>query len=662
MEILKRIKELTDIINQANFDYHTLDNPTISDYQYDMYFKELVELEEKYPQHKQPNSPTEKVGGVVLDRFEKVTHQVPMTSLGNVFNFEELSTFYQRLEKELTNFDLITELKIDGLAISLIYENGIFKQAITRGDGQIGEDVTENVRTIKSLPLSLTKPLTITVRGEIYLPQSSFIKLNNERYNEDLPLFANPRNAASGTIRQLDSKIVAKRGLDAFFYTLVNYEDVGVNTQYEALQLLKELGFKVNPNYNLVNNLDDLIKQINIYDEKRKKLNYATDGVVIKVNNFSYQEELGYTARHPKWASAYKFSPEVVETLLKEITFQVGRTGVITPVANFETVEVSGSNVSRATLHNEGFIKDKDIRTGDYVFIQKAGEIIPEVVSVNMDKRSNQKPFEMITNCPDCGKPIQKLPEDANHYCINLDCPSRNINSIIHFASRNALNIDTLGEKLVENLHGYGYLNNIIDIYKLKDHYNELIELPGYGVKSINKLLESIENSKTMPFAKIFFGLGIKNVGAKVAQIIVDHLSTIDNIMAATKEELTNIFEIGDVIADSVINYFKDEKNLEIINFMKENNFNLFQEAKVRVEDHYFSNKTVVLTGKLNVLTRDEASEKLVSLGAKVTSSVSKKTDLVIVGEDAGSKLTRANELGIKVINEEELLEILNEQ
>ena len=662
MDILKRIKELTKIINQANFDYHTLDNPTISDYQYDMYLKELIELETKYPEYKQENSPTEKVGGVVLDRFNKVTHEVPMTSLANVFDGDELTQFYNRLTKELSLFELITELKIDGLAISIIYIDGKFSRAITRGDGRVGEDVTENVKTIKSLPLTLTKPVSITVRGEIYLPQKSFIRLNNERLNEGLSLFANPRNAASGTIRQLDSSVVAKRGLDAFFYTLVNYQDFNIKTQSEALDFLEELGFKVNDQHHVVNNLDQLINKIKEYDNLRKSLSYATDGVVIKINDFASQEEMGYTARHPKWATAYKFSPEMVETLLKEITYQVGRTGVITPVANFETVEVSGSNVSRATLHNEGFIKDKDIRVGDYVFIQKAGEIIPEVVSVNLDKRKDQKPFEMITNCPDCKSLISKREEDADYYCLNPNCPSRNINAIIHYASRVAVNIDTLGEKLVENLHNEGYLNSIIDIYLLKDHYDKLIELPGYGKKSIDKLLNAIENSKEAPFAKIFFGLGIKNVGAKVAQIIVDHLHNIDNIMKATHEELIEIFEIGDIIANSVIEYFKDEKSLEIIDFMKQNGFNLSQEEVAKATDHYFSGKTVVLTGRLEKLTRDEAGSKITAMGGKITSSVSKNTDLVIAGEAAGSKLTRANELNIKVINEEELLELLNDK
>jgi DNA ligase (NAD+) len=662
VDILKRIKELTKIINQANVDYHTYDNPTMSDYEYDMLFKELKELELAYPEYKQPNSPTDKVGGVILDRFQKVTHDIPMTSLSNAFNFDELADFYHRVQKEIEAFELISELKIDGLAISLIYENGNFIKAVTRGDGQIGEDVSENVKTIKSLPLTLTKPVNITVRGEIFMPYESFYKLNAEREKEGLPLFANPRNAASGTIRQLDSSIVSKRGLDLFVYTIANSDDFEIDTQYEALTLLHKLGFKINKNYRLSNTLSDLFETINHLDRTRQGLNFATDGVVVKVNQFNYQKELGYTARHPKWATAYKFSPEVVETKLLKITFQVGRTGVITPVANLETVEVSGSNVSRATLHNEGFIRDRDIREGDYVYLQKAGEIIPEIISVNMDKRDKQLPFEMITNCPDCNSVLVKKESDADHFCINPDCPSRNINQIIHFASRNAMNIDTLGEKVVETFHGLGYLNNIIDIYSLKDHYDELIELPGFGKKSIDKLLEAIENSKTMPFAKLFFGLGIKNVGAKVAQIIVDELSDIDTIMSATKEELTSIFEIGDVIADSIINYFKDEKNLEIIKFFKENNFVLSQEKVKKLDDHFFSGKTVVLTGTLEHFSRNELSDKLVLLGAKVSSSVSKKTDIVIAGDQAGSKLTKAVELQIKVLSEQELLEILNEE
>ena len=661
MGVLKRIEQLTKVINQANFDYHTLDNPTISDYEYDMFLKELIDLEEKYPQYKQPNSPTLKVGGLILDSFEKVNHQVPMMSLGNVFNVFELEQFYQRIVKELPNFDLITELKIDGLAISVIYEKGNFKQALTRGDGQVGEDVSENVKTIKSLPLVLNQEVDVTVRGEIYLPRNNFIKLNEQRLANNLPLFANPRNAASGTIRQLDSKIVAKRNLDAFFYTLVNAEELGVINQYDSLKKLKELGFKVNPNYQMIKDFKSLVDKIVQYDKLRHDLNYATDGVVVKVNSFAHQDELGMTARHPKWAIAFKFSPEMAETILKEITFQVGRTGVITPVANFETVELSGSNVSRATLHNEGFILEKDIRQGDYVFIQKAGEIIPEVVSVNLDKRKDQPPFKMIDKCPDCGSILQKREEDANHYCVNVDCPSRNINSIIHFASRNATNIDTLGERVVETLHNEGYLNNIVDIYKLKDHYDHLIELPGFGKKSIDKLLNAIEASKQTPFVKLFFGLGIKNVGSKVAQIIVDNLHDIDAIMAATFEQLTSIYEIGEVIASSVIDYFQEEKNVNTINFMKEAGFILSQEAKEVLSNHYFSNKTIVLTGKLANFSRDELTEKISMLGGKVTSSVSKKTDLLIAGEDAGSKLTKAQSLEIEIINEDKLLEILND-
>ena len=662
VDILNRIKELTKIINKANIDYHTYDNPTMSDYEYDMLFKELKELELAYPEYKQPNSPTDKVGGVILDRFLKVIHDIPMTSLSNAFNFEELEDFYNRVKKEIDSFELISELKIDGLAISLIYENGSFVKAVTRGDGQVGEDVSENVKTIKTLPLTLTKPVNITVRGEIFMPYGSFQKLNRERETEGAPLFSNPRNAASGTIRQLDSSIVSKRGLDIFLYTVANADDFEIENQYEALQFLHDLGFKINKNYKVSNSLEELIQDIKDFDIARHNLNFATDGVVVKVNDFNYQKELGFTARHPKWATAYKFSPEVVETKLLKITFQVGRTGVITPVANLETVEVSGSNVSRATLHNEGFIRDRDIREGDYVYLQKAGEIIPEIISVNMDKRTNQLPFEMITNCPDCNSLLSKKESDADHFCINPECPSRNINQIIHFASRNAMNIDTLGERVVETFHGLGYLNNIIDIYYLKDHYDELIELPGFGKKSIDKLLDAIENSKTMPFSKLFFGLGIKNVGAKVAQIIVSELSDIDTIINATKEDLTSIFEIGDVIAESIITYFKDEKNLETIKFFKDNNFVLSQEKIEKLEDHYFSGKTVVLTGTLEHFSRNELSDKLVLLGAKVSSSVSKKTDLVIAGEQAGSKLTKANELGIKVLSEQELLEILENE
>ncbi|MBN2300007.1 MAG: NAD-dependent DNA ligase LigA, partial [Acholeplasmataceae bacterium] len=463
MDEKQRIVELTRILNQANYDYHTLDQPTISDQLYDQYLKELIALEELNPEFKQKDSPTEKIGGIVLSGFDKVDHKVPMMSLSNVFNEDELIQFDERIRKAVSDFSYVTEMKIDGLAVSLTYEKGLFVRAATRGNGVTGEDVTHNVQTIKSLPLKLNEPIDIEVRGEIYMPHSSFKKLNEMRLSNNEPLFANPRNAAAGTIRQLDTKVVASRNLDMFVYTIVHAEDY-VKTQNDALSYLSKLGFKVNQNYQNVFGVKTLIEQINNYDQLRKISKYDTDGVVIKVNEFNLYEQIGYTSKFPKWATAYKFQAEQVETILKDITFQIGRTGVVTPVAELEPVLISGSTVARATLHNEDYIKAKDIRVGDTVLVHKAGEIIPEVIEVVLAKRKDEKPFEMIETCPVCGHPLIRKDGEADHYCSNPICPGKNINSLIHFSSRVAMDIDTLGDKVVETLHDLGYLNRIPDI------------------------------------------------------------------------------------------------------------------------------------------------------------------------------------------------------
>lgn len=661
MDILKRIEELTAIINKANYEYHTMDNPSITDYEYDMYLKELVKLETKYPEYKKIDSPTNKIGGIVLPAFKKVNHQIPMMSLSNVFNFDELKNFYQKISEIESNFSLSTELKIDGLAINLEYENGYFMRASTRGDGFVGEDVTENIKTIKSIPLKLTKPLNLLVRGEVFMPTKSFVKLNEARLMNGEALFANPRNAASGSIRQLDSKIVAGRNLDNFIYTLVNPENYGLTNQVETLDFLKEIGFKVEKHYGNINSFSELVAKINYYEKLKNDLGYPTDGVVIKVNEFNLYDELGMTAKHPKWATAFKFKPEFQETKINDIIFQVGRTGAITPVAVLEPVLISGSIVARATLHNEDFIINKDIRINDYVYIHKAGEIIPEIINVNFEKRENQEAFKMIKNCPVCQTPIIRNENEADHYCPNLNCPSRNIYSLVHFASRGALNIDTLGEKTVETLHKEGLLNDIIDIYELKNHYDNLIIIPGYGPKSIDKLLQAIQDSKKVSLDKLFFGLGIKNVGAKVSKTIVHHFGSIDSIINAEKADFLEIYDVGEAIADSIIAYFKDEKNLKLINYFKENGFNLTIDHIKPVESK-IQGLTFVLTGKLNKFTRDEAKKMIEDLGGKVTSAVSLKTDYVLAGEEAGSKLTKALELKIKVINEDEFMELINDE
>jgi DNA ligase (NAD+) len=651
MDAKQRIKELTEIINQANYDYHTLDQPTITDYQYDQYQKELLELEQKYPAYKLDNSPTDKVGGVVLDSFKKVTHQVPMMSLSNVFNQEELRAFDDRIKKVTQDYAYLSELKIDGLAVSILYENGKFVRAATRGNGLIGEDISENVKTIKSLPLRLNQEIDIEVRGEIFMPHKSFNQLNNERLEQNLPLFANPRNAAAGTIRQLDSKVAAKRNLDIFLYQIVDAKSY-VNTQLEALELLKKLGLKVNPHYETSSNVDQLIKQIDQYDLLRKKLNYETDGVVIKINAFNLHETIGYTAKHPKWATAYKFQAESAITLLKDITFQIGRTGVVTPVAELEPIVISGSKVSRATLHNEDYIKAKDIRIGDMVKVHKAGEIIPEVIEVDLTQRKNQDPFEMINECPVCGAPLERKQGEADHFCTNNDCPGKHINQLIHFSSRVAMDIDTLGEKVVETLHELGFLNTISDIYTLKNHEEELKGLPGFADKKVEKLISAIEDSKKQSFDKLIFGLGIKHVGAKVAKVLVSNFSNIEQLANATYDDLVEINEIGEMIATSITSYFEKPENIQLIEQLKSHGLNMTFEQK-KVIEHEFNQKTFVLTGKLETYTRDEAQEIIEKLGGKVSSSVSKKTDYVLAGSDAGSKLSKANQLGVTVLDEE---------
>jgi DNA ligase (NAD+) len=650
MNYKQRIEELTQIINQANYDYHTLDQPTITDYEYDQLLKELVDLENKYPEYKLQNSPTDKVGGVVLDSFEKVTHQIPMMSLSNVFDEEELSAFDERIRKVTDQYTYLSELKIDGLAVSIRYENGKFVRAATRGNGQVGEDISENVKTIKSLPLTLNENIDIEVRGEIFMPHKSFNKLNEERMEQDLPLFANPRNAAAGTIRQLDSKVAAKRNLDIFLYQIVRAEDY-VSTQAEALELLKKLGFKVNENYKLNQNLKELIDQIHKYDDLRKKLNYETDGVVIKINEFDLHESIGYTAKYPKWATAYKFKAEQQTTLLKDITFQIGRTGVVTPVAELEPVFISGSKVSRATLHNEDYIKAKDIRINDMVIVHKAGEIIPEVVEVDMASRKEQKPFEMIDTCPVCHEPLERKTGEADYFCTNDGCPGKHINSLIHFSSRVAMDIDTLGEKVVETLHELGFLNTIADIYTLKNHENDLKGLPGFADKKVEKLLNAIEDSKKQSFDKLIFGLGIKHVGAKVAKVLVSNYPSMEQLKSATYDDLININEIGEMIAQSIVNYFEKPENIELICKLESYGLNMSYET-AKVIDHEFNGKTFVLTGKLENYTRDEAQDIIEKLGGKVSSSVSKKTDYVLAGSDAGSKLQKAKDLEVTVLDE----------
>ena len=655
--VQERMDELIKIINQASYEYYVLDNPTITDQEYDDYYMELLSLEKKYPEYKREDSPTNRVGGNAIDKFEKVTHESPMLSFDDIFNEDEIRSFDERIRKVIANPRYTLEPKMDGLSGSLIYKNGLLVRAATRGDGVVGENITLNVKTIKTVPLRLTKNIDIEVRGEIYMSKASFEKINLEREINGEQLFANPRNAAAGSVRQLDSKITAKRNLDFMAYFIPNPEEYGLKTQSESLEYLKELGFLTNYKLNTtVDNIDDMLKEINKFHEKRKSLPFAIDGVVIKVDNLKDEEKLGYTTRVPRWGIAYKFPAEEVLTTLKEIKFTVGRTGKITPNAIFSPVHVDGSLVSKATLHNEDYCKDKDIRVGDVIVIRKAGDVIPEVVEVKFERRKDgSKPFKMITNCPICNTLLIK--KDANYFCPNNNCEARHIENLIHYASRDAMNIDGFGDNIIEDFYNMGYIKSVADFYHLDRYKEELMSLEGFGEKSIIKLLASIEASKNNSLERLLFALGIRHVGAKTAKILARNYKNMDNLMNATYEELSEINDIGDIIAKSIIDYFEDESNIELINKLKDNNVNMEYINNNYHESEEFVGKTFVLTGTLMNTTRDEATLIIENLGGKVSGSVSSKTSAVIVGENPGSKYTKALSLNIPIWQEEEFLE-----
>ena len=660
MDIKMRIDELVSLINKYNYEYYVLDKPSVSDQEYDRLMQELMSLEEKYPEYKVKFSPTERVGSVVLSSFKKVTHKIPMLSLGNVFNEDEVIKFDERIKKEGYNPSYVCELKIDGLAISLIYEGGILKTGATRGDGRVGEDITHNVKTIKAIPLKLNEKIDIEVRGEIYINKKEFLRVNEERRKEGLEEFQNCRNLASGTVRQLDSSVVAKRKLDNFIYHLPNPLDYGIYTHNEALSFMEKLGFKVNNYRKFCNNINEVIAFINEVSEKRSELSYDIDGIVIKVNDINMQEALGYTARSPKWATAYKFPPEMITTKLIDIKFTVGRTGKITPNAILEPVKVAGSTVRKATLHNEDYVKDKDIRIGDIVVIQKAGDVIPEVVKVDLSRREEELPkFKMIDRCPVCSSELIRREEEANHYCPNPLCDARKTEKLIHFASRKAMNIEGLGEKIIEDYYNFNYLKDIPSIYDLKNYKEELMTLEGFGEKSINNLLESIENSKSNSLEKLLFGLGIRHFGEKSARILAERYQTLDNIKKADVDSLVAINDIGEVMALSIVNYFKDEDNLKMIEKLKEHGVNMTYLGRKLEIDERFLNKKFVLTGTIPGMSRDVIKEEIALRGGHSIDSVSKKTDVVIVGESPGSKYEKAKELGIEIWDEEKLKNIL---
>ena len=660
-QVEKRIKELVSIINEANYNYHVLDNPTITDQEYDKYLEELYKLEEKYPEFVQDDSPTKKIGGEVLDKFLKVTHEKPMMSLSDVFNEDEIVLFDSRIRKEGVNPKYVCELKIDGLSVSLLYKNGVFTRAATRGNGIVGEDITNNVRTIKTVPMRINENIDIEVRGEIFMSKKTLEELKKKREENGEPLFKNCRNAAAGSIRQLDSSIAKSRNLEVFIYHLPNPEDYGIKTHLEALEYMEKLGFRTNrQNNKLVNNIDEVLSYIKEKGEIRDSLPYDIDGVVIKLNDLVDQQKVGYTMRYPKWATAYKFPAEISYTKLVDIKFTVGRTGQVTPNAILEPVNVMGSTISKTTLHNEDFVLSKEIKIGDIVGIKKAGDVIPEVVCVLKERRTGlEKDFVMTKTCPICGSNLVKHENESAYYCENKYCDRRKIESLIHFASREAMNITGFGERIIEDFYNFGYIKSIIDFYHLDKISEELETLEGFGKKSIDNLLTEIENSKHNSLERLIFGLGIRYVGKKTAKILAKYYKNIDNLFKATYDELEAINDVGVKIANSVYEYIQHDENRKLINNLKILGLNMEYLGNDQ-EKEEFSNKTFVITGTLSA-SRDEIKDHIESLGGKVSDSVSKKTDYLVLGENPGSKYDKALKLGVKIIKEEELNEMFEE-
>lgn len=652
-----RILFLRKELEKYSIEYYVYDNPSVSDQEYDRLMQELMALEEKHPEMYDANSPSQRIIGQVLEGFEKVRHDSQMLSLGNVFNYEEIEEFVTRIQGSVKDAEFVVECKYDGLAMSLIYENGSFVRAVTRGDGLVGEDVSANIKTIQSIPMHIPERRHVEVRGEVYMPKKSFEELNERQKKNNQALFANPRNAAAGSIRQLDSGVCASRKLDAYWYYFQNAQDFGILTQQEALDRMRSLNFRVNPLYKVCKNTKEIWEFIQSIQEKRNDLPYEIDGMVIKLNSLSDQRTLGSTAKVPRYATAYKFPAERVQTRLMDIVITVGRTGKITPNAVLEPVRIAGTTVSAAQLHNEDMILSKDLRINDIVVVQKAGEIIPEVVSSVKERRDgSQVPYVYPTHCPVCGSRLVRLEGEAAHYCINQDCPARVVESMIHFASRDAMDIDTLGDKKIEQLHEFGFLNSIEDIYFLHEHREELLEKRGYQKKSVDKMLETIETSKKQPLALLLYGLGIRQVGKKAAAILANYFGSMDALMKADVDTLVSINDIGPITAQSIVEFFKDESNQKLIQTLKEQGLNMIQE-KQEIKASRFTNKTVVLTGTLEHYTRNEAKEILENLGANVSGSVSKKTDYVIYGTAAGSKLAKAQNLGVATMSEEEFVE-----
>ena len=657
MDVQQRILALRKQLDTYAYEYYVLDQPSVPDAEYDQAYQELLKLEDTYPQYRDPNSITQRVGGVVLDAFTKVTHKQQMLSLSNAFNLEDLQAFDERVRSIVPKVSYVVELKMDGLAISLHYHDGRFVQAVTRGDGFVGEDVTNNVRTIASIPMHIERMGDVEVRGEVFMPKKSFAELNAQREKNGEDVFANPRNAAAGSIRQLDSKIAASRKLDAFLYYYEDALGAGIQTHEEALETMEQLHIKVNPLRRVCNSMDEVWSFIQEMSEQRNDLPYEIDGMVIKVNELTAWEQLGTTVKAPRYAIAYKFPAEEVVTKLLDIVLTVGRTGRITPNAVLAPVRVAGTSVSAAQLHNEDMIKEKDIRIQDDVVVRKAGDIIPEVVGPLLDRRNGtQARYVFPKECPVCGSASVRLSDEAAHYCINQDCPARVVESIIHFASRDAMDIDTLGDKKVEFFHKEGLLNTIEDIYHLKDHKETILQMEGFKERSYQKLIDAIEASKQNPLEDLVYGLGIRQVGKKAAKVLAKHFLTMEKLMAASEEELVAIKDIGDITAQSIVAFFREPKNVELIDHLRGFGLRMDSEEEI-IQESMFTGKTVVLTGSLQQMTRNEAKELLESLGANVSGSVSKKTDLVIYGEAAGSKLTKAQSLGVATMDEATFLQ-----
>ena len=644
----KRIKELVELLNRYATEYYTSDNPSVSDSEYDRLYRELVELEKAHPEQVLPDSPTHRVGGKILDGFEKYSHQYPLYSLQDAFSREELDAFDARVRKELDDVTYICELKIDGLSISLTYEQGIFVAGATRGDGSVGENITENLKRVKDIPLSLPEKLDITVRGECYMPRASFNQVNLARQENGEPEFANPRNAAAGTLRQLDTGVVAKRNLATFLYQEASPSTR--DSQEKVLNHLEQLGFVVNPRRLLAHSMDEVWEFIQEVGQERDQLPYDIDGVVIKVNDLAGQEQLGFTVKAPKWAVAYKFPAEEKEAKLLSVDWTVGRTGVVTPTANLTPVQLAGTTVSRATLHNVDYIAEKDIRKDDTVIVYKAGDIIPAVLRVVESKRISEEKLDIPTNCPSCDSRLLHFEDEVALRCINPRCPAQIKEGLTHFASRDAMNISGLGPSIVEKLFAANLVKDVADIYRLT--VEDFLLLDGIKEKSAQKLYQAIQASKENSAEKLLFGLGIRHVGSKASQLLLQHFHSIESLAQANPEEVASIESLGSVIAQSLQSYFETEGAKILLSELKELGVNLDYKGQVIAADAALSGLTVVLTGKLERLTRSEAKSKLENLGAKVTGSVSKKTDLVVAGADAGSKLQKAQELGIEIRDE----------